>query len=328
MSMLSLSSCLAGLPLALQKDPTMWMPRQSSTLAPHMDDLFYAIFYICLFFLVLVTAVLLIFIWKYRARPGHDVEASPHHNFALEVTWSVLPLFLVIVIFWIGYKGYLDLITPPPNAMEVAVTGTQWKWFFTYPDGMVAPELHAPAATPVVLTMTSEDVLHAMFIPDFRIKQDVVPGRYTKVWFEAPQPGEHDLYCAEYCGTSHSDMITKAIIHEPGGFEKWQAAERERYEQMPPVELGRITYESMGCKQCHTIDGTASTGPTLKGVFGHDVKLADGSTVLADENYIRESVLEPQAKVVAGFDPVMPTFKGKLSDKRITGIIEYLKTLE
>jgi cytochrome c oxidase subunit 2 len=324
---LSLNSLLA-LPLALQKDPTIWMPRQSSTVAPAMDDLFYVIFYICLFFLVGVTIALLVMVYKYRDREGgnHNPKPSPHHNFALEVTWSVIPLILVIVIFWVGYKGYLDLHQPPANAYNINVTAQQWSWGFQYPNGWVDPVLHVPQATPIELTMASNDVLHALFVPDFRIKQDIVPGRYTKLWFEAPGPGEHNLFCAEYCGKDHSVMITKVIVHEPGGFEKW-LAETENDPSVATAEGGKKTFETRGCKQCHSVDGSASTGPTGKGLFGHAVKLTDGTTVTADENYIRESIIDPGVKVVEGYQPVMPTYKGTIKDKQITGIIEYMKTL-
>jgi cytochrome c oxidase subunit 2 len=319
---------LMSLPLALQKGATLWMPEQGSTLAPHIDDLFYVIFYICLFFLVGVTAVLLIFVFKYRDTEGgqHNPKPSPHHNFALEVTWSVLPLFIVIVIFWVGYKGYLDMRTPPAGSYNINVIAQQWSWAFQYPNGWVDPELHVPQGTPVELTMTSNDVLHALYVPDFRIKQDVVPGRYTKLWFQSDTAGEHNLFCAEYCGKDHSAMLSKVVVHEPGGYEKW-LDNTANNPTIGTAEGGQKTYEQRGCKQCHSIDGSANTGPTWKGMFGSQVKLADGSTVTADENYVRESIMEPQAKIVAGFQPVMPTFKGSLKDRQITGIIEYMKTL-
>lgn len=326
--MIGLFGSLLALPLALQKDATVWMPRQSSTVAPHIDDLFYVIFYICLFFLVGVTVALLIIVFKYHDKEGgnHNPKPSPHHNFALEVAWSIIPLFLVIIIFWVGYKGYLDLRTPPAGAYNINVTAQQWSWGFQYPNGWVDPVLHVPQSTPIELTMQSMDVLHALYVPDFRIKQDVVPGRYTKLWFEADQPGEHNLFCAEYCGKDHSAMITKVIVHEPGGYEKW-LLQTENDPSVMTAEGGKKTYETRGCKQCHSIDGAANTGPTWKGMFGHTVTLADGSTVTADENYIRESIIDPQAKVVKGFQPVMPTYKGTIKDRQITGIIEYMKTL-
>lgn len=323
---LSLASMFTALPLALQKDATVWMPRQSSTVAPFIDDLFYVIFYICMFFFVGITLAMLIIIYKYRDREGgqHNPKPSPHHNFALEVTWSIIPLILAIAIFWVGYKGYLDLRTPPAGAYNINVTGQQWTWLFQYPNGRVEPELHVPQGVPIELTMTSEDVLHSLFVPDFRVKQDVVPGRYTKLWFQSEYEGEHHLFCTEYCGKDHSKMITKVVVESQGKFDEWL----NRDDPKDPTAVGgeRI-YNTFGCKQCHSVDGSVGTGPSFKDLFGHDVKLTDGTTVKADENYIRESVLDSQAKVVAGFDPVMPTFKGRIKDKQITGIIEYLKTL-
>jgi len=326
--MIGLLANLFPLPLALQKGPTLWMPQQASTLAPHIDDLFYVIFYICMFFLVGITVALLIMVFKYHDKEGgnHNPKPSPHHNFALEVTWSVIPLILVIVIFWVGYKGYLDLRTPPEGAYNINVIAQQWAWAFQYPNGWVDPVLHVPQGTPIELTMQSNDVLHALYVPDFRVKQDVVPGRYTKLWFQCPETGEHNLFCAEYCGKDHSAMMTKVIVQDPIEYQNWLDNTANDPKLALP-EGGKQTYEQRGCKQCHSIDGTANTGPTWKGMFGSQVKLADGTTVTADENYVRESIMDPTAKVVAGFQPVMPTFKGSLKDRQITGIIEYMKTL-
>jgi cytochrome c oxidase subunit 2 len=179
----------------------------------------------------------------------------------------------------------------------------------------------------VLLTMTSQDVIHSLYVPDFRIKRDVVPGRYSKLWFTATEPGDHYLFCAEYCGTGHSDMITRVVVHPPGEFEKWLENAANVYKTMPPAQAGSEMYKKFGCVQCHTIDGKANTGPTFKGVFGSRVTMSDGSTVSVDENYVRESIMDPQAKIVRGFQGVMPTFKGKITDEQITWIIAYLKTL-
>jgi len=175
--------------------------------------------------------------------------------------------------------------------------------------------------------MTSEDVIHSFYVPAFRIKRDVVPGRYSKVWFRATKVGEYQVFCAEYCGTGHSDMLAQVVVHEPGGFERWMDEVGNMFKTMTPVQVGERLYRLRGCAQCHTIDGKASVGPTFQGVFGHEQALKGGGSALIDENYVRESILEPQAKIAAGFEPVMPTFKGKLSDREISAIIEYLKTL-
>jgi cytochrome c oxidase subunit 2 len=182
--------------------------------------------------------------------------------------------------------------------------------------------------TAVRLVLSSEDVIHSFFVPSFRVKMDAVPGRYTKSWFRATRPGEYDVFCAEYCGTSHSDMRTAVVVHPPGEFEKWLEGASNLLATLPPAEAGARLYTTRGCAQCHSVDGRSGTGPTLQGLFGHPVPLQGGGSVTADENYLRESLLAPESKVVAGYQPVMPTYKGRLKDGEITAIIEYLKTLE
>jgi cytochrome c oxidase subunit II len=305
----------------------VWLPEQASAAAPAVDRLFSFIFLICLFFFALIVVLMVVFVVRYRRREGVEPEPSPSHNTALEVTWTGIPLLVVMVIFVWGFKVYLDSSVPPAGAYEVQVTGQKWKWLFTYPTGHVDENLHVPVDQPVRLVMTSEDVIHSFYVPAFRIKRDVVPGRYSTLWFRATRPGEYQVFCAEYCGTGHSDMLAKVIVHEPGGFEKWMNEVGNMFKSMTPVQVGETLYRLRGCAQCHSTDGKAGVGPTFKGVFGHEVPLKGGASVLADENYVRESILEPQAKIVAGFEPVMPTFQGKLNDRDISALIEYLKTL-
>jgi cytochrome c oxidase subunit 2 len=307
---------------------SFWMPPQVSTVAQSVDWLFNFILAISVFFFLLIVVLMVIFLFKYRHREGHEALKSPTHNMALEITWTTIPVILVIVIFVFGFKGFLDMSTPPANAYEILVEGQKWNWSFTYPNGYVDADLHVPVDRPIRLVMSSQDVIHSLYIPAFRVKRDVVPGRYAKVWFEATKPGEYDLFCAEYCGTSHSDMIAHVIVHPVGEFETWLEKASNFLETMTPVDAGRKLFQVRGCQQCHSVDGSAKTGPSLLGVFGHEQALAGGSSVVADENYIRESILEPQAKVVAGFDPVMPTYQGRLSDPEIMAIIEYLKSLD
>ena len=304
-----------------------WLPVQASDGAAGVDRLFFFIFGVSLFFFALIVILMVAFVIRYRRREGIEPEPSPHHSTALELTWTGIPLLLVIVIFVWGFKVYLDMRTPPANSYEVQVTGQKWKWLFTYPTGHVDENLHVPIDQPVRLVMTSEDVIHSFFVPAFRIKQDVVPGRYSKVWFRATKAGEFQVYCAEYCGTSHSDMLAKVVVHEPGGFEKWMNEVGDMFKSMSPVEVGEKLYRVRGCAQCHSVDGKANVGPTFLGVWGHQQPLKGGGSAVVDENYVRESILEPQAKIAAGFEPVMPTYKGKLSDREITAMIEYLKSL-
>jgi cytochrome c oxidase subunit II len=319
----------ATLPDLAWAKATFWMPTKASTTAQDVDWVFYLIYGISVFFFALITFLMTLFVIRYRrTRSRREAEASPAHNTALEVTWSVIPTIIVIGIFWMGFKVFLDIATPPANAYEILVTGQRWSWEFTYPNGHVDGTLHVPVDTPVQLVMTSEDVIHSFFVPAFRVKRDVVPGRYTKTWFEATRAGEYDIFCAEYCGTNHSTMLAKVVVHPPGDFETWLAEASDFLERMSPAEAGERLYISRGCAQCHSVDGRPGIGPTFQGVFSHEVVLRDGSRVLADEDYLRESILEPNAKVVAGFDPVMPTYQGRLSDREITAIIEYIKTLQ
>jgi cytochrome c oxidase subunit 2 len=313
---------------ALAPDPadgSFWMPPQVSTVAHSVDWLFNFILAISVFFFVLIVVVMIVFVLKYRRREGQTAEASPSHNTALEVTWTVIPVLLVIVIFFFGFKGFLDMATPPANAYEITVEGQKWKWSFTYPNGYVDENLHVPVDRPIRLVMSSADVIHSLYVPSFRIKMDVVPGRYSKAWFEATQPGEYDLFCAEYCGTGHSSMLAHVVVHPPGEFETWLDKASNFLETMSPVDAGRKLFQVRGCVQCHSMDGSAKTGPTLLNVFGRRENLSNGTTITVDENYIRESILEPAAQVVAGFEPVMPTFQGRLKDQEIMAIIEYLK---
>jgi len=200
---------------------TFWLPRQGSTVASEIDASWGIVYWLSVFFFALITFLLVYFIVRYRARPGYRMGDSPEHNTPLEVFWSVVPTLIVIYLFWIGYKGYLNMATPPQNAYEVLVNGQKWNWLFTYPNGHVDPELHVPVDTPVRLVMTSSDVIHSFYVPDFRIKRDVVPGRYNKLWFEAVEPGTHDVFCAEYCGTNHSTMLAKLVVHQRADFDKW-----------------------------------------------------------------------------------------------------------
>jgi len=307
---------------------SFWLPRPASTLAGKVDFLFNAISFIGLFFFGLIAILMVLFVWRYRQRPGQAAGMAPSHNTPLEITWSVIPLAIVCWMFWEGFQGYLELHTPPRNSYEVLVTGQKWKWLFTYPNGVVDDNLHVPAGRPVRLVLSSEDVIHSFFVPEFRIKRDAVPGRFTKAWFEAPDPGEYRVFCAEYCGTSHSDMTAKVVVHPPEEFERWLEAAGNFLDRMSPAEAGAKLFLQRGCKQCHSVDGAGGIGPTLKGIFGHEQVLRGGGRARVDEDYLRESILEPQAKVVAGYDPVMPTFKGRLTDREVAALIEYVKTLQ
>jgi cytochrome c oxidase subunit 2 len=307
---------------------TFWFPPEASTTAGSTDWLFHFILWISVFFLLLIVGLMVAFVWSYRRRPGLEAEKTAAHHTQLELTWTIIPTILAGIIFYFGISGYVDIYTPPHNAREVQVTGQKWKWLFTYPNGLVSGDLHVPIGEPTRLVLRSEDVLHSFFIPSFRMKMDVVPGRYTKMWFTPTELGSHQVYCAEYCGTNHSGMLSQVVVHTPAEYEKWLRDEEDKNLNRSPVEIGADLYKTRGCAQCHSLDGTRGIGPSFKGVFGKEEFMADGSKLTVDEDYIHESIIEPQAKIVAGFAPVMPTFKGKLKDKEIAGLVEYIKSLK
>jgi len=307
---------------------SFWLPPARSTVAPMVDDLFHFIFYVSAFFFVLIVVLMVVFVARYRRKPGEAAEGTASHNTALEIIWTGIPLVIVVIIFWRGFVGYMELRTPPRNTYEVSVVGQKWKWMFRYNNGHIDENLHVPVDTPVRLTMTSEDVIHSLFIPAFRVKMDVVPGRYSSAWFRATESGDYDLYCAEYCGTGHSDMLAKVVVHKPGEFQKWLEDAANFLKRMPPADAGRLLYQRRGCAQCHSTDGRAGTGPTFKGIYGETHRFTDGSSAPVDENYIRQSILEPQAKIREGFQGVMPTYKGIVSDNEITAIIAYIQSLK
>lgn len=316
-----------GLPLA-QAGGSFWLPDAASTTAHYTDYLFYAIFYISAFFFALIVVLMTVFLILYRRRDSRiKGEKTASHNTALELFWTFVPVCIVIYIFATGFVGYMEMRTAPPDAYEIRVTGQKWKWFFTYPTGYVDENLHVPTDRPVRLVMTSRDVIHSLFIPAFRLKMDLVPGRYTSTWFHAVQPGEYPLLCAEYCGDNHSSMLAKVVVHEPGRFEKWLEEASNFMKNLSPVEAGRILYQRQGCAQCHSLDGTRKVGPSFKNVYGEEVRFADGTSTIADENYLRESILVPDAKIVAGYPAQMPPYQGLLDEDKIAALIAFIKSL-
>ncbi|MDP8246019.1 MAG: cytochrome c oxidase subunit II [Candidatus Hinthialibacter antarcticus] len=311
-----------------QSGGTFWMPPQASTMAGGVDVVFYYIYWLSVFFFVGIVFCMTLFVVLYRRREGHKEQQTASHSTALEVTWSVIPFILVIIMFYMGFQAYVDMRTPPQNSYRILVIGQKWNWNFQYPNGYIDGDLHAPIETPVELVITSDDVTHSVYIPAFRLKMDAVPGRYNNVWFQATQAGEYPLFCAEYCGTDHSNMISTVFVHEKGDFEVWLEDASNFVDRMPPAEAGERLYKIRGCAQCHSIDGTANDGPTFKNIWGKTEPLRDGSSVVVDENYVRESLMDPNAKIRKGFDAIMPTYQGKLKDKEITAIIEFIKTLK
>ncbi len=325
--MTSTLGCLAS--LLGQADPHFWMPVQASEQAPATDWLFHFLLYMSAFFFGLIVVLMVLFTVRYRRRSPQEVGVGPTHNTLLEIVWTGIPVLLVIFIFFAGFRGYMNIFGPggSANAYEIQVTGQKWKWQFTYPNGHVDDALHLPVNTPIQLTMTSEDVIHSLFIPAFRVKRDVLPGRYVKMFFRATQPGEYTAFCTQYCGTGHSAMLARVIVHPPGEFEKWLQNAANELARLAPADAGALLYRRRGCQTCHSTDGSRLVGPTFKGLFGSSLRFIDGSTAVADENYIRDCILKPNTRLLPGYDPVMPTFQGRITDKEITDLIAFIKTL-
>ena len=306
---------------------SFWLPKQTAINAAEVDFGFNTALWVNIIFFFLVVVPMAYFVWKYRRKSATEVGAPTGHNTALEITWSVIPLAVLMGCFLVGFRGYLNNAVAPKDAYEIQVTAKKWSWTFTYPNGKISPgELHVPAGRPVRMVMSSVDVIHSFFVPEFRVKQDVLPGLYTSVWFEVPEPGETTLLCTEYCGKDHSNMLADVVIHSEEEFQKWLEGGDER----PPAERGQALFAQYGCMACHSVDGTPKPGggPTLKGVMGRSETLRGGETVTVDENYLRESILVPAAKVVDGYPPIMPAFQGQMSEQQVNDLIAYMKTLQ
>jgi cytochrome c oxidase subunit 2 len=300
-------------------------PEQASTIASRVDALFYFLIAVSLLFGLSIAFLIVVFTVKYRRRSEDERPRPIEANIPLEIFWSAAPLGLTLVMFFWGATLFFDINRPPADALEIAVVGKQWMWKMQHPEGRSEiDELHVPVGRPIKLTMTSEDVIHSFFVPAFRIKMDVLPGRYTTTWFEPTKAGEYRLFCAEFCGTQHSGMGGRVVVMEPADYQQWLGGGAGGISM---AELGGELFQRLGCNTCHRADGTGQ-GPSLAGLFGKPVKLRGGKTVIADEGYIRESILDPRAKIVAGYQPIMPFFKGLVSEDGILQIIAYLKSLE
>jgi cytochrome c oxidase subunit 2 len=299
-------------------------PPQASTLAHRVDALFYFLCAVAIFFASLIFILIVVFAVKYRRRPDAPNGAPIEGNIPIEIFWTVVPLGITMVMFGWGALVYFEMFNPPKDALRINVVGRQWMWKAQHPEGQSEiDELHVPVGRAVQLFMTSEDVIHSYYIPAFRIKMDVLPARYTTLWFQATKAGEYHLFCAEYCGTQHSGMVGRVVVLEPKDYQQWLA---EGATGVSTADAGAALFERLGCGMCHHASDTAQ-GPALAGLFGKTVKLEGGGAATADEAYIRESILDPRAKVVAGYPPVMPTFKGLVNEDGIMQIIAYIKSL-
>lgn len=316
---------------------------EESTVAGASEHLYMVIFYVSTFFFVLLMGLTVLFTLRYRRRPGVAPERSAAHNTALELTWTIVPLIILVYFFFKGFWGYMDHVVAPAESTELVVSARKWSWDVMYPNGARSPEtvrvgavdvpvIVVPAGRPVRMRMSSQDVIHSFWVPDYRVKFDVFPNRYTAIWFEPtwtddPTPGANDhwVFCAEYCGDLHAEMA--AIIRVVPEDEYRATVADWAVPKGTPEEIGRQLRIIRGCNSCHSVDGTPLVGPTWQNLFGYERTLANGQTVVADENYLRESILVPQAKIVQGFPGSMPPYQGQLSDLELEALITYIRSL-
>ncbi|MBL8803425.1 MAG: cytochrome c oxidase subunit II [Planctomycetes bacterium] len=298
-------------------------PPSASTISGEVDALYWFLIGVSVFFSALICALVIGFSVRFRRRPG--VHATPiEGSLPLELLWTIVPLGIAMVIFIWGAKVYFRTVKVPSNAMQIEVTGKQWMWKVQHPTGQrEINDLHVPVGVPIKLRMISEDVIHSYFIPAFRIKRDVVPGRYSTAWFEATEPGEYHLFCAEYCGTKHSQMIGRVYALDPVDYQRWLSG---TVAGETPKQAGEKLFASLRCDTCHNTQSGAR-GPDLAGLWGSEVALRSGGTVRFDADYVRESILNPAAKIVKGYEPLMPSYSGQVSEEQLLALIAHLESL-
>lgn len=298
-------------------------PEQASSVAVQVDAFYLFLVLITTFFSLLIALLILFFIIRYRKSPDREAEQI-HGSTLLEIIWTVIPLGISMVIFVWGAVLYYHIENPPPNALEIYGVGKQWMWKFQHPGGQrEINTLHVPTGRPVKVTLISQDVIHDFFVPAFRVKTDVLPNRYVYSWFTPTVPGSYHLFCSQYCGTNHSAMIGQVVVQKPADYAAWLASGKA---EGSLSSMGEKLFQEFGCVTCHRPDSGAR-GPNLQGLYGRPVRLSDNRVVVADDNYIRESILNPNAKIVNGFQPIMPTFQGVVSEEGLIQITEYIKHL-
>jgi cytochrome c oxidase subunit 2 len=304
--------------------PFHLFPIDASTSAPGVDHLFFFLLGVSAFFSILIFLLIFYFAIKYRRRSESDVASLVREPAALEVTWIVIPFIITIGIFVWGAKLFSDQFHPPPNAEEIFVVGKQWMWKLQHQEGnREINELHVPVGRPIKLVMTSEDVIHDFFVPAFRVKKDVLPGRYTSLWFEATTPGNYRFFCSQYCGTEHALMKGWVTVMSPADYQQWLTAGAPR-ESM--AAAGERLYQRLFCGNCHQETDT-TRGPSLAGIYGKPQMLQGGRSVTADDAYLRSSIITPREQIVAGYQPLMPTYQGQVSEEQLLQLIAYIKSL-
>jgi cytochrome c oxidase subunit 2 len=314
----------------MSDSPWSLLPAASAN-AEALDTLYIFFWILCGVAFVGMIGVQVWLMWRYRKPAGGHAKTSPiTHNGKIEFLWSAIPTVFFVILFAWGEIEFMKQATPPPDAIDVRVTGQKWSWTIEYPEFKgcaLTNDLYVPVGKSMRLTMTSLDVIHSFYLPVFRLKKDVVPGRYTVLWFEATKEGLYPLMCTEYCGDEHSSMVGRIHVVPADKYASVmeEACRLVQGDTEAIEDFGKRVVERGGCASCHTTDGTVKTGPSFKGLFGKTETFADGSSVTVDENYIRESILEPNAKIVSGFTPQMPSFAGRFDDKQIAALIAYIK---
>lgn len=306
-----------------------FMPTQGTEISKQVDNLYGFLLVVSFISCVILIGGMIYFAIKYKRKTANDKTAYITHDTRLEVLWSVIPLIIFLLVFGWGWVIYHDMRTMPKDALEINVSGKQWAWTVEYKNGVKSTEVVVPVNKDVKLVLSSEDVIHSFYIPSFRIKQDAVPGRYQAIWFKAEKLGEFHVFCTEYCGTSHSAMITKLKVVSQEDFDKWLVSESE-IGTLPLAQRGAKYFQTRACASCHNVDNPAAKiGPTLYQRWGKESAQADGSKIVFDENHVRDSIMLPQSKIAAGFPSPspMPSFQGQLSESELAAIIEYIKGL-
>ena len=311
---------------------TLWLPEAAATNTGGVDDPFWLIYWVCIISFIVTIVPMVWFMFKYKRKtPGQKALSQEDHSQMLEILWSAIPTVFFVVIFVAGFKGYMDMSVAPVDAMELRMTGQKWQWTAKYPNGVTitgqGAKFKVPKDRPTKVILSSVDVLHSFFVPNFRVKADALPWRYTTLWFEPTKLGEFPVFCTEYCGTAHSNMLAMIEVVEPAEFDKWLKEEAEKAGGAADVAKGELVYNQV-CVACHSLDGTRRVGPSFKGLYGSERQLADGSKVIADDNYIMESMLEPNAKIAAGYPPAMPSQRGTLNQTQLDSVILWLKTIK
>lgn len=301
---------------------TPLFPESASTMAPRVDALYFFLVGVATFFSLLIAGLIVFYAIRYRRRSPESVGVAIHGSLALEVVWSVIPLIIAMVIFGWGASVFVAIARPPQETLNIYAVGKQWMWKFQHLNGQrEINELHVPVGRAVKLIMTSEDVIHDLFVPAFRVKADVIPGRYTQIWFEPTKAGTYHLFCAEYCGTQHSGMIGRVVAMEPDDYQAWLAAGSEG----SLAASGEALLSDLACQTCHRPD-TTDRGPALEGLFGSTVTLDDGREVVVDEAYLREAILNPSARVRFGYQPIMPAYQGVVTEEQLIELVEFMRS--